>query len=230
LISGFCVTAHKRLCFVLARFSRAVASDHSAVSVSITKVNTLSSLVSACLSPMNLLPYDGIKMHSSVTVVGCPSVPSIDSSSDVPLFAAAHARATDISRQLKPRPIPDSVQRQRCGPRYEVRHRHRHTHTHTHTHTHRLTALCPDAVSGSGISWAIIFMLVCTSLQTTTLAPTAQFFTGRMPFLPPNQQRQSTEGSTQTCINTVIAVVSAVIYHLIFRFPVVKPVHSLYSI
>ena len=24
--------------------------------------------------------------------------------------------------------------------------------------------------------------------------PTAQFFTGRMPFLPPNQQRQSTEG------------------------------------
>ena len=25
--------------------------------------------------------------------------------------------------------------------------------------------------------------------------PTAQFFTGRMPFLPPNQQRQSTEGN-----------------------------------
>jgi len=25
--------------------------------------------------------------------------------------------------------------------------------------------------------------------------PTTQFFTGRMPFLPPNQQRQSTEGS-----------------------------------
>ena len=24
--------------------------------------------------------------------------------------------------------------------------------------------------------------------------PTTQFFTGRMPFLPPNQQRQSTEG------------------------------------
>jgi len=27
--------------------------------------------------------------------------------------------------------------------------------------------------------------------------PTTQFFTGRMPFLPPNQQRQSTE---ETCI------------------------------
>jgi len=25
--------------------------------------------------------------------------------------------------------------------------------------------------------------------------PTGQFFTGRMPFLPPNQQRQSTEGN-----------------------------------
>ena len=31
--------------------------------------------------------------------------------------------------------------------------------------------------------------------------PTTQFFTGRMPFLPPNQQRQSTEGtySRPTC-------------------------------
>jgi len=40
-------------------------------------------------------------------------------------------------------------------------------------------------------------MQLCTSLQTdnhaSTLA-TTQFFTGRMPFLPPNQQRQSTEG------------------------------------
>ena len=39
-------------------------------------------------------------------------------------------------------------------------------------------------------------MQVCTSLQTDNHAkhPTTQFFTGRMPFLPPNQQRQSTEG------------------------------------
>jgi len=38
-------------------------------------------------------------------------------------------------------------------------------------------------------------MQVCTSLQTEPRQhPTAQFFTGRMPFLPPNQQRQSTEG------------------------------------
>jgi len=38
-------------------------------------------------------------------------------------------------------------------------------------------------------------MQVCTSLQTDNHAstPPLGFFTGRMPFLPPNQQRQSTE-------------------------------------
>jgi len=35
-------------------------------------------------------------------------------------------------------------------------------------------------------------MQVCTSLQTDNHA--TQIFTGRMPFLPSNQQRQSTEG------------------------------------
>ena len=39
-------------------------------------------------------------------------------------------------------------------------------------------------------------MQVCTLLQTDNHASTPTlFFTGRMPFLPPNQQRQSTEGS-----------------------------------
>ena len=39
-------------------------------------------------------------------------------------------------------------------------------------------------------------MQVCTSLQTDnhTSTPTLCFFTGQMAFLPPNQQRQSTEG------------------------------------
>jgi len=81
----------------------------------------------------------------------------------------------------------------------------------THTHS-RLTALCPglpgwastrkvksiwilwkqETVSGSGISWAI-----CKSAPHSRQPcqhPTTQFFTGRMPFLLPNQQRQSTEG------------------------------------
>ena len=41
-------------------------------------------------------------------------------------------------------------------------------------------------------------MQVCTSLQTDNHASTPPlcFFIGRMPFLPPNQQRQSTEGIT----------------------------------
>ena len=39
-------------------------------------------------------------------------------------------------------------------------------------------------------------MQVCTSLQTDNHTRTSplSFFTGRMPFLPPNQQHQSTEG------------------------------------
>jgi len=84
--------------------------------------------------------------------------------------------------------------------------------THTHTHT-RLTALCPglpgwagtrkvkpiwillkqETVSGSGISWAIC-KSAHRSRQITTPAPHHSVFTGRMPFLPHNQQCQSTEG------------------------------------
>ena len=39
-------------------------------------------------------------------------------------------------------------------------------------------------------------MQVCTLLQTDnhTSTPSLCFFTGQMPFLPPNQQHQSTEG------------------------------------
>jgi len=46
-------------------------------------------------------------------------------------------------------------------------------------------------------------MQVYTSLQTDNHAstPTTQFFTGRMPFLPPNQQSQSTEGKANCCYN-----------------------------
>jgi len=42
-------------------------------------------------------------------------------------------------------------------------------------------------------------MKVCTALQRDSHASTLplKFFTGQMPFLPPNQQRQSTEGIIQ---------------------------------
>jgi len=87
----------------------------------------------------------------------------------------------------------------------------------SHTHT-RLTAFCPglpgwagtrkvkpiwilleqETVSGSGISWAI-GKSAPRSRQITAPAPHySSFFTGRMPFLPPNQQCQSTEGMILT--------------------------------
>ena len=95
-----------------------------------------------------------------------------------------------------------------------------HTHTHTHTHTTvlllfwnmsgitrvsryqkgktrkvkaNLDLLEQEIVSGSSIFWAI-----CKSAphpRQPRQHPTTQFFTGQMPFLPPNQQHQSTEGN-----------------------------------
>ena len=84
----------------------------------------------------------------------------------------------------------------------------------TNTHTHiRLRALCPGLpgwASTKEVKPIWIFteardsewrchqlghMPVCTSLQTDNHANTPPLsFTGRMPFLLPNQQRQSTEG------------------------------------
>ena len=56
-----------------------------------------------------------------------------------------------------------------------------------------------ETVSGSGISWAI-----CKSAprprQITTPKPHHSFFTGRMPFLPPNQQRQSTSAAVTVSV------------------------------
>jgi len=48
-------------------------------------------------------------------------------------------------------------------------------------------------------------MQVCTSLQTDNHAstPSLKIFTGRMPFLPPNQQRQSTEGRNTITITEI---------------------------
>jgi len=57
-----------------------------------------------------------------------------------------------------------------------------------------LHLLKQEIVSGSGICWAI-----CKSAphpRQPRPHPTSQFFTGRMPFLLPNQQCQSTEGKS----------------------------------
>jgi len=51
-----------------------------------------------------------------------------------------------------------------------------------------------ETVSGSDISW-VICKSAPRSRQITMPAPHHSVFTGRMSFLPPNQQRQSTEGN-----------------------------------
>jgi len=89
-----------------------------------------------------------------------------------------------------------------------------HTHTHTHpfngplSRTTRVsryqkgkTNLDFTEARDNESQWHQLGRIqVCTSLQTDNHAstPTTQVFTGRMPFLPPNQQRQSTEGSRKS--------------------------------
>jgi len=64
-------------------------------------------------------------------------------------------------------------------------------------------------VSGSGISYAICKSAACPR-QMTTPAPHHSVFTGQMPLiLPPNQQRQSTEGmATGVSANCVIRILT----------------------
>jgi len=52
-------------------------------------------------------------------------------------------------------------------------------------------------------------MQVCTLLQTDNHAstPPLSFFTGRMPFLPPNQQCHSTEGAADQMLISVLLFV-----------------------
>ena len=90
-----------------------------------------------------------------------------------------------------------------------------HTCMHAHTHTHLFngplsvttqvsryqkgkTNLDFTGARDSGISWAIC-KSAPRSRQIATQAPHySGFFTCRMPFLPPNQQCQSTEGTQST--------------------------------
>jgi len=98
-----------------------------------------------------------------------------------------------------------------------------HTHTHTHARARAFNGplsgttqvsgyqkgkpiwilLKQETVSGSGISWDICKSAPCPR-QTTTPAPHHSVFIGRMPFLPPNQQRQSTEGKVYKIIMYII--------------------------
>jgi len=79
-----------------------------------------------------------------------------------------------------------------------------------------------EIVSGSGMSWAI-----CKSAprprHVTTPASHHSVFTGLMPFLPPNEQHQSTEGRLWEtffviCSSGLICVVCFICY-IVFYYP-----------
>jgi len=54
-------------------------------------------------------------------------------------------------------------------------------------------------------------MQVCTMLQTDNHACTPPLvFTGRMPFLPPNQQRQSTESKLSNKVAKILKQIAKV--------------------
>ena len=88
----------------------------------------------------------------------------------------------------------------------EILHK-RHTHTHTHPFNGPLSGTTRvsqyqkgktnlDFTEARDSEWQwhqLGHKQVCTSLQTDnhTSTPPLSFFTGRMPFLPPNQQCQS---------------------------------------
>jgi len=54
-----------------------------------------------------------------------------------------------------------------------------------------------EMMGGSGISWTICKSFAPRPRQTTMSVPHHSVFTGQMPFLPPNQQCQRTEGTTK---------------------------------
>jgi len=85
--------------------------------------------------------------------------------------------------------------------------------THTHTHTPQFNAPLSGTTQVSRYQkgktnldfteardsewqWFQLAHIACRSRQITMPAPYHSLFTGRMPFLPPNQQRQSTEGNS----------------------------------
>ena len=107
-----------------------------------------------------------------------------------------------------------------------------HTHAHAHAHEHAHPFNGPFSVTtrvgryqkgktnleftearDSEWQWHQLgHMQVCTLLQTDNHAstPPLKFFTGRMPFLLPNQQRQSTEGQI-----VIIIVPRVIITHVL---------------
>ena len=62
-------------------------------------------------------------------------------------------------------------------------------------------------------AWPYASLHLAPDRHHTSQHPTTLFFTGQMPFLPPNQQRQSTEGNTKAktcnivCTNLIVTCI-----------------------
>jgi len=105
----------------------------------------------------------------------------------------------------------DTTNDHQCHVQLRRKSKLKHHHTHTHPFNGPLSGTTQvsryqkgknnlDFIEAIDSEWQwhqLGHMQVCTSLQTDNHANTSplMFFTGRMPFLPPNQQRQSTEGT-----------------------------------
>ena len=102
----------------------------------------------------------------------------------------------------------------------DVKYKDMHTHTHTHAFngpfsgTTRVSRYQKgktnlDFTEARDSEWQchqLGHMQVCTSLHTDNHASIPSvFFTGRMPFLPPNQQRQSTECKDMHIHNKIVS-------------------------
>ena len=82
-----------------------------------------------------------------------------------------------------------------------------------------------QTVNGSGISWAIR-KSAPRSRQITMPVPHHSFFTGRMPFLLPNQQRQSNWGKYKvTIINTCKLRRLSILMCILFKMPTMHSMH-----
>ena len=123
-----------------------------------------------------------------------------------------------------------------------------HTHTHTHLFNGPLSGttrwagtrkvkpiwilLKQETVSGSGIRWAIC-KFAPRSSHITTPVPRHSVFTGRMPFLPPNQQRQSTEGTLsgkETSFLSINKVNCTLIVHIVSLLTSSQKLFRMFSI
>ena len=114
--------------------------------------------------------------------------------------------ADHVQQDVSASCVTDRQTDRRTDTRHTVTYMLQHTHTHTHTHQvswyqKGKSNLDFTEARGSDISWAIC-KSAPSSREITMPAPHHSVFTGRMPFLSPSQQHQSTEGKSNIMTGT----------------------------